>query len=129
MRKCKECETQLYGRSDKRFCSDACRSNYHNRENKGAIDMMRSVHSHLKRNWKILKNLEEQGQREVMRESLLNLGFNFTYITDVQVVKNGVNYRFCYDLGYYTRNEHLVSLVNKKHKCPSRHQVSFSLSG
>ena len=125
MKTCQECSEQFYGRSDKRYCSDACRSSYHNRKNGESSKMMRRIHSCLKRNWRILKELEEKGEQEVMRESLLNLGFNFCYITDIQLAKTGVTYRFCYDLGYSPQNEQSVLLVNKRHSKALRQNISF----
>ena len=32
-RKCKKCEDHLFGRSDKKFCSDKCKSAYNNEHN------------------------------------------------------------------------------------------------
>ena len=54
---CKECGIKLYGRSDKKFCSDACRNTYNNNQNKDATNLIRNTNNQLRKNYRILQAL------------------------------------------------------------------------
>ena len=55
MKTCLECEANLQGRADKKFCSDACRNNFNNRQKSAVTILVRQVNSVLKKNRNILK--------------------------------------------------------------------------
>ena len=42
------------GRIDKKFCSDACRNAYNNKQNKDQTNLMRNINNKLRKNFKIL---------------------------------------------------------------------------
>jgi hypothetical protein len=42
-KKCKQCERLVVGRSDKKFCSDACRIDHHNQQKKDAYDFRKGA--------------------------------------------------------------------------------------
>jgi len=54
---CLLCNEKLSGRIDKKFCSDYCRTQYHNVRNKLSADLIRKINTILKRNRRILTEL------------------------------------------------------------------------
>ncbi len=110
-KKCLECGDKLYGRSDQKFCSDACRNAYNNRLRSEENKMMRDVNGILKRNRKILLELNPKGKTKVSREKMLKAGFNFDYFTNELITKAGARYRFCYEQGYLGLDEDYYMLV------------------
>lgn len=99
-RNCLECNEPLRGRSDQKFCSDACRNSYNNRERSDSILLMRNVNNVLRKNRKILYKHSENNKTKVLREKLIQEGFNFNYFTHIYTTKKDVSYYFCYDYGY-----------------------------
>lgn len=111
---CLECNTRIYGRMDKKFCSDACRNSYNNRHNSDATNLMRNVNNTLRKNRRVLADLNPTGKARVTREALARKGFNFTYFTNMYQTKSGNTYYFCYDQGYIETDPNHYTLVIKK---------------
>lgn len=101
---CTFCDVTIRGRSDKRFCNDACRNAYHNEMNKEPFTLVNSINRKLKRNRKILQTLilKSKNELEISREDLLNHGFNFRYFTHIIKDKSGKVFHCCYEFGYQT---------------------------
>jgi hypothetical protein len=99
---CKECGEPIKGRMDKRFCSDACRNLYHYHANNAPINYVRNVVNALKRNRRVLSELNTgpEGKTKVHRDRLLEHGFTFTYHTNTHRTKAGNTYVFCFEQGY-----------------------------
>ena len=64
-RKCEECGDEFVGRADKKFCSDQCRSAFNNRLNKDATNFMRNINNILRKNRRILAELNPSGKTTV----------------------------------------------------------------
>ncbi len=111
---CLECEGKLIGRVDKKFCSDQCRVSYNNKLNGNATNYMRSVNSILRKNRRILLDLNTTGKTKVGKEKLSQKGFNFTYHTGWYRIKDGSIYYFCYEQGYLEIENNFYLLVQKK---------------
>lgn len=116
IRKCPECGEEIVGRADKKFCSDQCRNTYNNRLNSDASNTVRNVNNILRKNRRILAELNKQsGKTMVPKESMLINGFNFTYHTHTYTTKKGDVYHFCYEQGYlYLPDKELYLLVENK---------------
>ena len=56
-KQCPECGEKIIGRTDKKFCSDGCRNTYNNRMNKDQKNLMRNINNRLRKNWRILEQL------------------------------------------------------------------------
>lgn len=110
-RTCKECDSPFSGRSDKKFCSDDCRSAYNNRRNSDANNFMRTVNNILRRNRRILYKLYDRGETSIDRDRLIREGFAFGYYTNEKKVPTGSVHRYCYELGYEERNREQYRLV------------------
>lgn len=106
MKTCLECEKEFEGRVNKIFCSDYCKSSYHNERNKSKEDdMFRRIDKQLKLNRRILKLYNRGGKTTVRREVLIDEGFNPTYFTHYWKNKSGDVYLFCYEYGFVQREE------------------------
>ena len=113
-KKCLECGRVFHGRADKVFCSDLCRNSYNNRKNRVDNQLFRTVNSVLKKNWKILSELNPQGKSKASREKLLQKGYNFSYMTDQYETKEKKKYIFCYDQGILDLQNGYYAIVKKK---------------
>lgn len=111
---CIECGKPVFGRADKKFCSDACRSSYNNKYLASASNYVRKVNHLLRKNRKILEVLNVDGKRKVHRDQLVREGFDFNFFTNVYVTKAGDEYRFCYEQGYLTLSDQFFLLVRKE---------------
>ncbi|RQP13650.1 MAG: hypothetical protein EAS48_03355 [Chryseobacterium sp.] len=111
MQKCLECDSEIKGRSDKKFCDDACRNAYNNKQNKDSTNLMRNVNNRLRKNYRILADANQDGKTKTTRSKLLSQGFDFDLITQVKVYKNGSEYRFVYNEGYKILDGDWVLLV------------------
>src|SRR5438034_11239501 len=103
-RTCLCCNKPLRGRSDKKFCDDYCRNNYNNqlRANLGHNSCVRNINNALLKNRKILQTILPNGDEtaKANKEKLLNLGFQFKYLTHAYKTKRERTYYYCYEYGY-----------------------------
>ncbi|MCT4561521.1 MAG: hypothetical protein N4A41_09095 [Crocinitomicaceae bacterium] len=113
-RQCLECETEVRGRKDRKFCSDYCRNTYNNRLNEDANTYVRRVNSILRKNRRILAELNPDGKKTVDSISLAEKGFNFHYYTNIYTTQKGAKYYFCYDQGYLRVDNDQCMLVVKQ---------------
>ncbi len=108
---CPECGDPFTGRIDKKFCSDQCRNTYNNRLNKDETNFIRNVNHVLRKNRRILAELNPVGKIKVSKSVLIDKGFNFQYFTNIYTTKNGKTYYFCYDHGYLPIEDDYYMLV------------------
>lgn len=113
-RECLECGDTLKGRKDQKFCSDYCRNTHNNRLNEDATNMVRRINRILRKNRRILSNLNPTGKRTIDGLVLAEEGFNFHYFTNVYSTQKGSNYWFCYDQGYLKLEGDKYMLVQKQ---------------
>lgn len=111
--KCLECGEGFLGRADKKFCSDYCRNAYNNKINKDSKNLIRNINNRLRKNWRILEELNVKGRGTVTKQKLDLKGFDFNYITEVYTTKDGRVYHFCYDQGYSALENDIYMLVKK----------------
>lgn len=110
-RSCEECGNPVYGRDDKRFCCDQCRSAWHNRQNSDVNSFVRNINNALRKNRRILAELNPTGKARIHRDELLGRGFKFSYFTNIYTTKSGSTYYFCYEQGYLPLDNHMLMLV------------------
>jgi len=111
---CLECSQRLVGRKDKKFCTSECRSTYNNRLNGASTNLIRRVNAILRKNRRILKELNPKGKTKIKRQKLALEGFNFDYFTNIYETKGGKQYFFCYDQGYIKLEKDLLALVERE---------------
>ncbi|WP_417939052.1 hypothetical protein [Flavobacterium sp. RS13.1] len=114
MKTCLECAEKIVGREDKKFCSDSCRNAYNNKINKDSTNFMRNVNNKLRKNYRILCELNTEGKSKATREKMLNKGFDFDFFTNILQTKTGNTYYFLYDQGYRSLDNDYFMLVKKE---------------
>ena len=115
MSTCLECGDRIVGRSDKKFCNDACRNAYNNSQNKDTSNLMRNINNKLRKNFRILSSLDfVDGKAKTTKQRLSNNGFDFNYFTNFKVYKNGSEYRFVYDIGYKLLDDDWILIVKNE---------------
>lgn len=113
-RVCLDCGEPLSGRSDKKFCSDNCRNHYNNRLNSDTTNLMRNVNNALRKNRRILMELNPEGKITVHRERMLERGFQFEFMTSSYTTRKGATYIYCYEQGYLPLENDFYMLIRKK---------------
>ncbi len=113
MKTCLECSEKIVGREDKKFCSDGCRNSYNNKMNKDSTNFMRNVNNKLRKNYRILCELNIEGKSRTTRNKLMSKGFDFEFFTSILNTKTGNTYFFVYDQGYRILEDDFFMLVKK----------------
>ena len=112
--RCLECGDVLpYGRSDMKFCSDACKSRWHYGKDGRFKGLRLKTIGALDRNHAILSCLLERGVTGIDIPDLAQMGYNFDCITSYHKVRNHNEYR-CYDIKYYMSGSRIFRLE----RCP-----------
>jgi len=110
---CLECGSKISGRADKKFCSDQCRVSYNNKLNRDETAYMNNVTNILRKNRRVLLELNTTGKTKVSRDKLNDKGFDFNYFTSQYKTKDGTIYNFCYEQGYLPLENNWYLLVVK----------------
>lgn len=113
-RNCPECGDPVYGRIDKKFCSDQCRNAFNNKQMGYSNDYMRKINIVLRKNRRILEELNPNGKTKVHLQQLKKKGFDFDYHTNLYTTKNGHTYHFCYEHGYLKLEGDFFALVKRE---------------
>ena len=111
---CPQCGKEVLGRSDRRFCSDYCRNMFNNNVNKDVTNLMRNVNNALRKNYKILLELNPGETAKTTRSVLKKKKFDFDVYTSVLNAKTGNTYYFVYDKGYLEGENNNFLLLNKE---------------
>lgn len=98
MGSCKECGENLVGRVDKLFCSDECRSAYHNKIHREESKSFKRINGILKKNYRILLSCLSSGEAHSTYSSLSEKGYNFRYHTSHRVISRRKVELTCYDI-------------------------------
>jgi hypothetical protein len=114
IRACLECGDAIHGRADKKFCSDLCRVAFNNRLNCDDTNYVRNVNHALRKNRRILIELNTSGKTKISREKLMRKGFDFGYFTSTYKTKDGAIYYYCYEQGYLPIEKEYYLLVVKQ---------------
>ncbi|QSE95902.1 DUF2116 family Zn-ribbon domain-containing protein [Fulvivirga lutea] len=112
-KECIECGTKIFGRNDKKFCSDQCRNSYNNRLNSDSNNYIRKVNNTLRKNRRILEKLTPNGKSKAPKAKLLEHGFDFNFHTNTYITKAGATYYFCYEYGYLELENDWLALVKR----------------
>ena len=113
-KECLECKEAVKGRVDKKFCSDYCRNAYNNQVNKGSKNLIRNINNRLRKNYKILSELNGSGKTKVTRTKLYDNGFDFQFFTSIYKTKTGNTYFYVYNEGYLTLENDTFLLIRKE---------------
>ena len=113
IKKCLECGDKVVGRVDKKFCSDYCRNAFNNKVNKESKNLIRNTNNRLRKNYKVLTELNVSGKTKVTRRKLFDKGFDFQFFTSIYTTKTGNTYFYVYDQGYLLLENEMYLLVKQ----------------
>lgn len=107
---CLECGKEiLYGRTDKKFCSEDCKNKYHNNKHKYSRNVHNKVLNGIERNYDILNRLHRSHIASIDIGDLLALGFRLDYSTGYRRANRHDEYR-CFEFKYYITRNRLFGL-------------------
>ena len=101
MDSCTECGRSFTGRSDKKFCTDLCRSAFHNRVKQKEREPVNHTNRILMKNRKILEAMVEKSTYETSFEKMVESGFNFSHFTSIEYNRKSGVVCYCYEYAYY----------------------------
>ncbi len=110
---CPECNRPIFGRADKKFCSDMCRNSFNNKQNGSINNLVRRINGILKKNRRILEELNPTGKIKLPKSKLIASGFDFDHHTSIYRTKEDSVYYFCYEQGYLLLENDYCLLVKK----------------
>lgn len=110
---CLDCNSQIKGRADKKFCDDQCRNNYNNKRKSEDDESIRKINQILNKNRKLLREETDSGNSRVKKDNLSKKGFDFDYHTHYYLDPTGSVYVFCYEY-VYTMAEYDEVLLLKR---------------
>lgn len=97
---CLECGDRIrYGRTDKKFCCEECRTRHNNRQAKGSRTFRRKVLKQLDRNYEILESLLNHGLTSADMTDLMSMGFSSGLVTSCRRLRSRMEYT-CFDIKY-----------------------------
>ena len=108
---CLECGNQIrYGRTDKKFCCDDCKTRHHNSRAKAARSFKSKVLALINRNYEILDALVKDGVDSVELMDLMTMGFVPGMMTSYR--RSGKHDVFtCYDIKYIMTRTRVYSIM------------------
>ena len=112
---CLFCKKPVKGRSDKKFCDDYCRAAYNNDLKSASNNYIRNVNNALGKNRRILESLLPDGEptAKANQDKLLQLGFQFKYLTHIYTTKTDKTYFYCYEYGYLSLENNWFLIVKR----------------
>lgn len=111
---CIDCGESLSGRADKKFCSDICRNSFNNKLNSDTNNYVRNINNVLRKNRRILGELNPNDKTTVHVDKLTEKGFMFSFYTHIYTTRKGDHYYFCYEHGYIQHSNNLVTIVTRR---------------
>ena len=107
---CLECGKEiLYGRTDKKFCSEECKNKYHNNRHKYSRSMHYKVLNGIEKNYDILNRLYRSRVLSIDIGDLVALGFRLDYATGYRKSNRHDEYH-CFEYKYYITRNRLFGL-------------------
>ncbi|MEM7375005.1 MAG: hypothetical protein AAF587_40805 [Bacteroidota bacterium] len=112
---CPICKSPVIGRSDKIFCSIACKNNYHVRLRRATAKAVRETDKILHRNRSILLELmgKNKSQKKLPRLTLDKKKFNFNYYTGSYVNSRNKRYHYVYDFAWMEFSDQEILIVRR----------------
>ena len=82
--------------------------------NKDSKNLIRNTNNRLRKNWRILEDLNPEEKTKTSRSKLIEKGFDFSYFTSIYTTKIGTVYYFVYNQGYLPLDNDYYALVKRK---------------
>lgn len=109
-RRCLACGARISGRSDKKFCSDMCRHDWHNRKDRQERRSTERINAVLLKNLRILTRILEGGRTRIDAQQLAYLQFNFKVFTHSRRRLFRPTVYYCYNIRYYISRGGIVRI-------------------
>ena len=107
---CLECGDRIrYGRTDKKFCCEECRTRHNNRQAKGSRTFRRKVLKQLDHNYEILESVMNHGLTSADMTDLMSMGFSPALVTSCRRLRSRMEYA-CFDSKYIMTPGRLSSI-------------------
>ncbi len=104
---CLNCQRELTGRTDKKYCDLHCKSAFqYNKQKKDPKRFYNKVDNQLKLNRRILKQYNKGGKVTIRCKVLSELGFDSNFFTHYWKNKKGDVYFFIYEYGFLKKIEY-----------------------
>jgi predicted nucleic acid-binding Zn ribbon protein len=115
-KKCKICDKIIVGRSDKLFCSSACKNYYHTTLKRVTKLETLKIDGILHRNRSILLEImgKNSVRKKVNRIVLEDKHFKFKYLTHFTINSKGKMYHWVYDFAWMSFSDDEVLIVKNK---------------
>jgi predicted nucleic acid-binding Zn ribbon protein len=110
---CLECGDAFKGRIDKKYCSDYCRNTYNNKIDRTSKNLIRNTNNRLRKNYKVLTELNKTGKTKVTRSKLISRNFDFNFFTSIYTTKTKNVYYYVYDQGYLALENDYYLLIKR----------------
>lgn len=117
-RQCVICNSQLIGRSDKRFCDIICKNKYHSEVRKSMKTIQSESIKILAKNFVILSGVmgEQKNAAIIDKLALERLGFKFDYVSDAET-KGGILHFGLYHFTYkFIHNKRVLITIDRDRK-------------
>lgn len=114
-KQCLHCTKKIAGRTDKKFCSNHCRSSYHNHFYGDRTNYMRRVNGLLLRNRKILADLFaiHRAGTTVPLSELYVKGFSPSHFTHQHKKDKNQLFTYCYEFGYQIIEKNCIKIIQQ----------------
>jgi hypothetical protein len=97
---CLQCGKKIeVGRTDKKFCCNACKNKYHNEKTHYSRSVRLRILGILNRNYEVLDKLLKMDKQSISLGDLSQLGYNKEFVTSWHKVGCHNEYR-CFDIKY-----------------------------
>ncbi len=107
-RKCLACGGIILGRSDKKYCTDQCRTIGNKASGLHTEFLIQSTNKILRKNRSILKHLCPVGKAVVRKEVLDAMQYDVNVFSSAYKTRKNQVYYFCYDYGFTAIHENGV---------------------
>ena len=114
---CLNCESEIFdGRSDKKYCSNKCKSTYNFKKNE-LTGRFKAINNVLKNDLKLLlKLLEKINSITITKIELKAMGFSFKHFTHFEYVESlRRNIYGIYDFCYYFIDDNNIKIIKNEY--------------
>lgn len=111
-RVCPQCGREFSGRTDKLYCSIACKNRYHNTERDKIAKIRKRTLQHLSDNYSILELVLKSGRTSISLQDICEMGFDPAVITNCGKDGKGHAVFRCFDI-IYSRSETKVFNIGR----------------
>ncbi len=114
LKKCVYCDTDfILKRSDQKFCSDKCRSRYHNKKNLANTNLVKKTNKELLKDYQILNNfLGTEKEVTIPSRELTIKGFTYKRITHLEITGEPPKQHFAvYDIYFFKKDKFNFTII------------------